>query len=672
MIFQFLQRQDGSHSLLYASSGSRELYELEPEVVQRDFSEGIYKFIHPQDRKSFEESVATSYHTLGPWHWEGRIITPSGKLKWIQGSSRPEQQANGDIIWDGFVWDITVRKQAEEQQRCLAEKFSKAFRCSPNAITISTLHEGRIIEVNNSFVKLSGYEREEVIGRSVLELNIWVNKSDRAVMLQQLLSTKAVHNLEFEFRKKSGEIRIGLFSAEIIHLNSVPCLLAVSHDITERKHTEELVRLSAKRDRLLAETLTRIRSSLNLDQILQTTVNEVRQFLQADRVFIAVSDAEVKSKIIAESVVTQYPSVLGWQADDDLLNEWKKQFANSRVRIINDITQTAESPKIIALYQQFQIKASLAVPIVLNAELFGALIANCSSPRHWHSMEIDLLQRMSEQLAIAIQQAQLYQQLAQLNSNLERQVEERTAQLQQKMQELQELNRVKDVVLHTVSHDLRTSVMGNLMVLNNLLNKQVGSPPPLISIPRSIIERMIQGNDRQLAMIDSLLEIHSSEEQGIVLNCEIVNLSALLAKIIQDLQPVFRQHQVTVKNLISSDLPLVIADPALLRKVFINLFTHGWQKNPPGLNFTLKATVETGKIRIYIQNNGVGMSKQECDRLFDLYIREPQATCSTDIGLKMFLSRQIIQAHNGEIGVFSDRKRGLTFWLTLPIATQLS
>jgi GAF domain-containing protein len=106
-------------------------------------------------------------------------------------------------------------------------------------------------------------------------------------------------------------------------------------------------------------------------------------------------------------------------------------------------------------------------------ELLGAVIANqCSEPRHWTLMEIDLLEQMSQQVAIAIQQGQLYQELAQLNTNLERQVEERTAQLQQKMQELQELNRVKDVVLHTVSHELRTSVMGNLMVLNNLLNYQ--------------------------------------------------------------------------------------------------------------------------------------------------------------------------------------------------------
>ena len=351
MIVQFLQRQDGSQSILYASSGCRELCELEPEEVQKDFK-FLSKQIHPQDLKAFDEAVATSSATLAPWHWEGRIITPSGKIKWIQGISRPERQG-GNVVWDGLLMDITERKQAEE-----------------------------------------------------------------------------------------------------------------------------LLHMKAKRDRLLAQTLSRIRSSLNLNEILQTTVKEVRHFLQTDRVCIALRDTDdVQSKILAESVDPQYPSILGWRSDNETYpSEFKKLLMTNRVRIVEDITQIAVSPQLTAMYQQSQTRASLAVPIILGEELFGALVANqCNGPRHWTSIEIDLLQQMSEQVAIAIQQAQLYQELAELNTNLERQVEERTAQLQQKMQEIQELSRVKDVVLHTVSHHLRTSVIGNLMVLNNLRCREEAS-----------------------------------------------------------------------------------------------------------------------------------------------------------------------------------------------------
>ncbi|MFS0517357.1 PAS domain S-box protein [Nostoc sp. UIC 10607] len=816
IIFQVLQQQDGSVFIPYVSSGCEYLYEIEPETVQADF-QVLYKLIHPLDVKAFAESIAVCSTNFTPWHWEGRIITPSGKLKWIQCTSQPELQPNGDFLWNGLVMDITDRKQTQEKlqetearyqaildaipdlmfrisrdgeyldlkseganvtlsreeivgkhvqellpsdvaaisleaiaktldsgtlQTCeyqlptplgardyetrlvvsgqdeilaivrditerkqaeaalqnLAQKFAKAFSCSPDSITISTLQEGRFIEVNDSFVELSGYERDEAIGKTSFELNLWVHDRDRLNLLQNLQATGVVRNLEFEFRQKSGKIITTLLSAEVIDLDGIPSILAVHHDITERKQVEAQLRLSAERDRLLAETLVRIRSSLNLEQILQTTVTEVRQFLQADRVFIGLNNANLEIRTLAESVDPKYPSISGWSTNDEAyLKELRNLLKDNLVRVVEDVTQVAVSPKVKAHCEKFQTKASLAVPIMLGDELFGALIANqCSGSRHWQPIEIDLLQQMSEQVAIAIHQSQIYQELAELNTNLEHQVEERTAQLQQKMQEVEELHRVKDVVLHTVAHDLRTSVMGNLMVLKNLLNQGVGcgeqgaggrgqgenssplhpSPRPSASyaqspipVSRSIIERMIQGNDRQLTMINSLLEINSCEKQGIDIKHEPVKLSTLLGGTFVQLEPMLTQNQATLRNLVPANLPLVMADATRLQKVLAHLITHSLQNNPPGLNFILSATVEGGMIRTQIQDDGVVMSKLECDRLFDLHVRDPQDCCSTSIGLKMYLCRKVIKAHGGEIGVISNRKRGLTFWFTLPLAT---
>ncbi|WP_442949137.1 sensor histidine kinase [Nostoc sp.] len=592
-----------------------------------------------------------------------------------------------------IVRDITERKQAEISLQNLAQKFAKAFSCSPDSITISTIQEGRFIEVNDSFVNLSGYERDETIGKTSFELDIWVHDRDRLNLLQELQATGVARNLEVEFRQKSGEIITAMLSAEVIDLDGTPCILAVHHDITERKQVEAQLRLSAQRDRLLAETLVRIRSSLNLDQILQTTVTEVRQFLQADRVFISLNNANLGVRTLAESVDPKYPSVSGWSTNDEAyLQEVRNLLKDNLVRVFEDITQMAVSPKVRAHCRKFQTKASLAVPIMLGNELFGALIANqCSGSRHWQPIEIDLLKQMSEQVAIAIQQSQICQKLAELNTNLEHQVEERTAQLQQKMQEVEKLHRVKDVVLHTVAHDLRTSVMGNLMVLKNLLNQGVGSgegdkgtrgqgriieqvsllsPPNAqspIPVSRSIIERMIQGNDRQLTMINSLLEINSCEKQGIDIKLEPVQFSNLLGGTFAQLEPMLTQNQATLKNLVPADLPLVMADGTLLQKVLANLISHSLQNNPPGLNFILSATVEAGMIRIQIRDDGVTMSKLECDRLFDLHVRDPQDCCSTNIGLKMYLCRKVLTAHGGEIGVISNRKRGLTFWFTLDL-----
>ncbi|MBG1267058.1 sensor histidine kinase, partial [Nostoc sp. WHI] len=195
------------------------------------------------------------------------------------------------------------------------------------------------------------------------------------------------------------------------------------------------------------------------------------------------------------------------------------------------------------------------------------------------------------------------------------------------------------------------------------------NPQSPIPVSRSIIERMIQGNDRQLTMINSLLEINSCEKQGIDIKLELGQFSTLLSGIFAQLEPMLIQNQATLKNLVPADLPLVMADANLLQKVLANLVTHSLQNNPPGLNFILSATVEAGMIRTQIQDDGVTMSKLECDRLFDLHVRDPQDCCSTSVGLKMYLCRKVIKAHGGEIGVFTNRKRGLTFWFTLPLAT---
>ncbi len=118
MVYQFVLRADGFVAFPFVSEGSRELCGLEPEEVQRDATV-LIGMIHPEDRPGFDRSVATSAATLSPWKWEGRFITRAGETKWLQGASRPERQANDDILWDGLLMDVTASKRAEEEIRRL-------------------------------------------------------------------------------------------------------------------------------------------------------------------------------------------------------------------------------------------------------------------------------------------------------------------------------------------------------------------------------------------------------------------------------------------------------------------------------------------------------------------------------------------------------------------------
>ncbi|MHC5827564.1 MAG: PAS domain-containing protein, partial [Nostoc sp.] len=151
----------------YVSSGCEYLYELEPEALQTDF-QVLYKLIHPQDIKAFRESIAVCRTTLTPWHWEGRIITPSGKLKWIQGTSQPELQAEGDFLWNGLVMDITDRKQAEEKLQESEARYKAILDAIPD-LMFRISRDGKYLDLKSEGANVT-LSREEIIGKHLQEL----------------------------------------------------------------------------------------------------------------------------------------------------------------------------------------------------------------------------------------------------------------------------------------------------------------------------------------------------------------------------------------------------------------------------------------------------------------------------------------------------------------------
>ncbi len=152
--------------------------------------------------------------------------------------------------------DITDRKKIEEALRESEAKFSKAFFSSPDSVTITRLHDGKIIDVNESFTRLTGYSRQESIGRTSLQLNLLQQPADRDRMLQTIREKGSARNLEMHFRTKSGEVLVGLLSAEVIEWAGGQCLLTVVRDITDRKQIEEALRFSEERYRELFENAT--------------------------------------------------------------------------------------------------------------------------------------------------------------------------------------------------------------------------------------------------------------------------------------------------------------------------------------------------------------------------------------------------------------------------------
>ncbi len=134
--------------------------------------------------------------------------------------------------------DISKRIQAEEYLRLSEEKFSKAFVTSPDSININRLSDGMYIDINEGFSKLTGYSREDVIGKTSVELNIWANPDQRALLVKGLREMGVVNNLEAQFRFKDGSISTGLMSARVIEVNHEICILSITRDISDRKRAE--------------------------------------------------------------------------------------------------------------------------------------------------------------------------------------------------------------------------------------------------------------------------------------------------------------------------------------------------------------------------------------------------------------------------------------------------
>ena len=221
------------------------------------------------------------------------------------------------------------------------------------------------------------------------------------------------------------------------------------------------------------------------------------------------------------------------------------------------------------------------------------------------------------------------------------------------------------VFFHAVSHDLRNPVTGTLMVLKNL-EQQSGDK---IELPRRILERMIQSGDRQLNLINTLLEAQVNEVKGMVIHCQPLQLYPLIQEVVADLEPILTKNQATLSNLIPTDLPQINADPTQLWRVFENLISNALNHNPPGLTLKLKAEIEGTLVVSSIEDDGVGMAPEECEYLFDLYRRGSSIKRSLGFGLGLYICRQIITAHGGKIGVVSHPGTGAKFWFTLPITS---
>ena len=209
-----------------------------------------------------------------------------------------------------------------------------------------------------------------------------------------------------------------------------------------RRRTEKLLPQQSDRERLVTQIAHQIRQSLNLDEVLATTVKEVQLFLQADRVLIYRLWDDGTGSAIHETVLPPHSSILGQVFPEEVFpQQYHQAYSLGKTRSIANVQQADVESCLADFVKQFGVQSKLVVPIIqenLKSDdseasqpyLWGLLIAHqCNHPRQWQDWEVELMKQLATQVAIAIQQSELYKQLQHLNTQLEQRVQQRTVEL---------------------------------------------------------------------------------------------------------------------------------------------------------------------------------------------------------------------------------------------------
>lgn len=269
--------------------------------------------------------------------------------------------------------------------------------------------------VSPAVTAITGYTVESHYADPELWLKV-VHDSDRATLQRWMVGEGLSQPVVLQWFHQD-ERRIWTEHRAVPIHNEAGDLIAIegiARDITQQKQAEIQLRLQARRDRLLRSIALQIRQSLNLTEILNTTVAEVQQYLEADRVLLYQFDTEWNGVLVAASVNPD------WEIDSDieLHRTWWQEaqpfYEQGQIQAVDDIHHSGLSLASIDWLVRLRVQAKLVVPIPLDNLLWGVLVVHqCSQVRQWQPTEIDLLEKLATQVSIAIQQAQLFDQLQQ-------------------------------------------------------------------------------------------------------------------------------------------------------------------------------------------------------------------------------------------------------------------
>ncbi|XZO00170.1 MAG: PAS domain S-box protein [Microcoleus sp.] len=730
------------------------IFGLEPAATAPTRAQQV-ALIHPEDVELWETEIQRGVDFGIPFDFDFRVYRPNGSLRHLNALGRAETDAHGKVVkLFGTAIDITDRKNAEAALRQAAaqledrvsertaelwqavaqleleisdrknaeaklqhaQKFMESvLKTIPVGVVAKEAAELRFVLWNPAAEKLLGFPAAEVMGKNDYDFFPREEADFFTAKDREVLNSGQILDIPEELiQTGEGEERIfHTKKTAILDREGNPqYLLAITEDVTDRKLAElTLMRSSAtlkqqaEREKLLNTLTTQIRNSLDFDNIITVAVQEIRAFMQIDRCYFAWYRSEQSEpfwEILQESRSRELPDLRGCYKASEF-GTLGEQMLRLETLQIDDIG-TLNDPVWINSLSSMGYQSVLAIPIqALSGVVSVVTCAHSAAVRPWSHSEVELLQAITVQLAIALNQADLYTQTRNKAHELEQTLQKLTSAQSQLVQgeKMSSLGQLVAGVAHEINNPVNF-IYGNLSHANDytqdLLNlielyqKHYPEPVPEIQeevenieleflmedLPK-LLSSMKVGADRIQQIVASLRTFSRMDEaemkavnihDGIDSTLMILQ-HRLKAKHNQPEIPVIKQY---------ANLPLVECYAGQLNQVFMNVLSNAldaleerdlrrsadeMRQNPSTISITTEMP-KSDRVIIRIADNGAGMKESVRNRLFDPFFTTKPVGKGTGMGLS--ISYQIVtDRHGGSLECTSSPGNGAEFAIEIPL-----
>jgi PAS domain S-box-containing protein len=698
-------------------SGSAEFYRLfgaRPEDLAH-YSQFI-ELLHIDDRERVQRAVADALDRHLPYDTDYRVPGPDGGWRTLNARGKVFVDENGKPLrFVGTCMDITERKKIERALVESEEKFSKAFQTSPYAITITRAEDGTFVEVNDTFVSMTGFTREDTLAGSSLGLNLWVDEVDRRRVVADLRAGRAVAGQEFLFRTKSGQVITGLFSAQMLLLNHAPCILSSINDISARKRAEDALRESEERYRRTIKDLTEGFYNVTPDGILLDHNREFNRILGFDleenlvgirlpdfwqnpeerKVYIEElsKNGVIKSYLIpakkknGEHVFVEANTRLVKERqgrpphiEGTFVDVTERKRAEAELRIKNQVFEDSIASQSVAgaggvithVNRAFLALWGYADKAAAVGKSVGSFFADPADAvpvlealaEHdaWDGVFLarrtDGTTFLSHGFATSLRNERgelIGYQSTNLDVTKER---DALARLQAATTELARSNKELEQFAYVASHDLQEPLRMVSSYTQLLAQRYEGQ---LDEKAKKYIAYAVDGSVRMQRLINDLLTYSRISTRG--QSPQPVDAHAVLGEALRNLYAAIEESGGIVTN---DDLPTVRVDASQLLQVFQNLIANAVKfrgETPPHIH--ISAQEQGGEWLFSVRDNGIGIDPQFADRLFVIFRRLHTREEYPGTGIGLAVCKRIVERHGGRIWFESEPGKGATFFFTI-------